>query len=55
MRFNWKSIGALLVSAVGVLSSPALLAALPEKAAAVVTAAGILLQAFAHPVTAKRE
>lgn len=50
MKINWKSIGAGAVSVFGIVSSPVVAGMLPAKAAAVVAAVGIVLQAFTHPV-----
>lgn len=41
-----------LLSAIGIVTSPAVIGVLPAKYAAIVTAAGIVLQAFTKPVTA---
>ncbi len=52
MKLHTAGIVGALVSVIGLLSSPAVFNALPPKYAALVTAAGIVLQAFTKPVTA---
>ena len=53
MKFNLHGILAGLTTLVGIASSPAVLNALPSKAAAVVTAIGAIYAAFAKPAVEK--
>lgn len=49
-RIRWSAVLSAAVTVVGVLSDPHVLALLPAKAAAVVTVAGVVLQAITKPV-----
>jgi hypothetical protein len=49
-KFHIPAIIGALTSAIGILSSPAILGMLGVKGAAIVTAAGVIIQAFTKPV-----
>lgn len=52
-KIRWSSVLSAAVTIAGVVTSPAVLALLPLKIAAVVTAAGAVCQAITKPVTRK--
>lgn len=46
LNLGWKTISGALLTVVGYLSQPDVLAVMPEKLAAIVTSVGILLSVF---------
>lgn len=53
MKFSWSSIGGGVLAVLGFLSQPAVLGALPAKAAGVVGLVGTLIAMFSHPAVQK--
>lgn len=49
-KIRWGSVLSAAVTVLGIVSSPAVLAILPAKIAALVTAAGAVCQAITKPV-----
>lgn len=52
MKIHWTGIAAAATGALGVALSPAVFNVLPPKAAAIVSAAGVIYAAFTKPAVA---